>query len=160
MRKNVFGKQLSRDKNERAGLFKGLMSSLVLNDSIKTTEAKAKAIKGEVEKLVTKAKKEKMLAKRLLEKRLTPDAIKKMMNDVAPRFAKRNGGYTRIVRLGKRFGDDAQVVLLEWVEKAEIKPIEVAPKKDTRIQKAVKEVKKEVRKNAKKPVAKKAGSKK
>jgi len=120
MRKNVFGKQLKRDKNERTALFKGLMSSLVLNESIKTTEAKAKAIKGEVDKLVTRAKKERNLAKRLLGKKLNPKAIEKMINNVAPRFANRKGGYTRIIRLGKRFGDDAQVVLLEWVEKAQI----------------------------------------
>jgi len=118
MRKNVFGRRLSRDKNERKALFKNLMSSLVLNESIKTTESKAKAIKGEVDKLVAKARKEEGLAKKLLEQSLFSKAVKKMISDIAPRFNGRNGGYTRIVRLGKRFGDDAQVVLMEWVEKS------------------------------------------
>lgn len=60
MRKNVFGRRLKRDANERKSLFKSLMTSLVLDEKIKTTEAKAKSIKSKVEKLVTKAKKEKM----------------------------------------------------------------------------------------------------
>ncbi|OGH07583.1 MAG: 50S ribosomal protein L17 [Candidatus Levybacteria bacterium RBG_16_35_11] len=149
MKKNIFGKQLSRDKNERTALFKGLMSSLVLNESIKTTEAKAKAIKAEIDKLVTKARKEKELAKRLLGKKLTPLAIEKMIDSVAPRFKERKGGYTRIIRLGKRFGDDAQVVMLEWTEKAQIiEPVEV--KKKTTKGKKEKEIKRPVRKVNKK----------
>lgn len=106
------------------------MSSLVLEEQIKTTEQKAKAIKGEVEKLITRAKKETRLAKRLLEKRLTPKAIEKIMTDIAPRFAKREGGYTRIIRLGRRFGDDATMVIMEWVEKST--KLEVTSEKETK----------------------------
>ncbi len=120
MRKNIFGKRLKRDKNERKALIKGLMSSLVLEGKIKTTEAKAKAIKGEVDKLITKARKETLLAKRLLEKKLTPKAIDKLIKEVAPRFVNRQGGYTRITRLEKRLGDNAQVVLMQWVEGEEV----------------------------------------
>jgi len=120
MKKNVFGKRLKRDKNERKALIKGLMSSLVLEGKIKTTEAKAKAIKGEVDKLITKARKETLLAKRLLEKKLTPKAIDKLIREVAPRFVNRQGGYTRITRLEKRLGDNAQVVLMQWVEGEEV----------------------------------------
>ena len=67
MRKNVFGRQFKRDKNERAALFKGLISSLVLHERIKTTEEKAKAIKGEVDKIITKAKKGDLAARHLLQ---------------------------------------------------------------------------------------------
>jgi len=155
MRKNVFGKQLKRDKNERAALFKSLMTSLVLNESIKTTEAKAKAIRGEVEKLVTRAKKEKNLAKRLLGKRLSPVAIEKMINSIAPRFANRQGGYTRTIRLGKRFGDDSQVVLLEWVEKAKIEITPVTKKPTTPVKAPAK-----VKPTQKKPVRKSKETKK
>lgn len=116
MRKNVFGRQLKRDANERKALFKGLMSSLILQERIKTTEEKAKAIKGQIEKLVTKAKKRGKNAKNLLGKDLMPNAIEKLINEVAPRFEKRPGGYTRIVRLGRRFSDNANMVLMEWVE--------------------------------------------
>ena len=118
MRKKVFGRQFKRDKNERQALFKGLLSSLVLEERIQTTEQKAKAIKGEAEKLVAKAKKEVVLAKKLLGKKLNPKAIEKMISDVAPRFDNRSGGYTRIIRIGRRFGDDANMVILEWVEKS------------------------------------------
>jgi len=118
MRKKVFGRQFKRDKNERQALFKGLLSSLVLEERIQTTEQKAKAIKGEAEKLVAKAKKEVGLAKKLLGKKLNPKAIEKMISDVAPRFDNRSGGYTRIIRIGRRFGDDANMVILEWVEKS------------------------------------------
>ncbi len=116
MKKNIFGRKFSRDKNERKALIKSLLSNLVLQERIKTTEPKAKAIKGDADKIVTKVKKNGELAKRLLGDLLIPSAIDKLINDVAPRFKNRNGGYTRIIRIGKRFGDDAMVVLMEWTE--------------------------------------------
>jgi len=116
MRKQVFGRQFKRDFNERKALFKGLLSSLVLNGSIKTTEEKAKAIRGQAEKLVTKARKTGNNLGKLFSLYLTNDAIKKLISDVAPRFSKRNGGYTRIVRLGRRVSDGAKMALIEWVE--------------------------------------------
>lgn len=118
MRKQVFGRHLKRDTNERKALFKGLASSLVLHERIETTEQKAKSIKGAVDKLVTIVKtSEESHARKLLERSLTGDAVKKMIVDIAPRFTNRPGGYTRIVRVGRRFNDDATMVLLEWVEK-------------------------------------------
>lgn len=120
MKKNVFGRKLKRDKNERKALFKSLMSSLVLSERIKTTEAKAKAIKPEIEKLVTKAKKGEISAKKILEKSLSKPAFDKMLKDIAPRFSQRQGGYTRLIKLGKRFGDDAPLVMIEWTEEARI----------------------------------------
>lgn len=95
------------------------MSAMVISESIKTTEQKAKAIKGGLEKLVTKVKKHGVNSSRLLGKFLTPLAAQKMISDVALRFIKRKGGYTRIVKLGRRFNDDASMVLLEWVEKGQ-----------------------------------------
>lgn len=140
MKKHIFGRKLKRDINERKALFKGLMSSLVLHEKIETTESKAKAIKGEVDKLVTNAKKDSILAKKLLSDKLSPEALEKMIKDIAPRFNKRQGGYTKMVRLGKRFGDDATMVLLEWVES---RPV---------LEKT--EETKEVKKQTKKPVEK------
>ena len=92
MKKNVFGRKFKRDKNERKALFKGLMSSLVLNERIKTTEEKAKAIKGSIEKLVTKVKNEGTNVQNLLQDYLHPEAIQKLINEVAPRFKERKGG--------------------------------------------------------------------
>lgn len=116
MRKNVFGRRLKRDKNERRALFKSLMSSLVLKERIKTTEAKGKAIKGRVDKLITMAKKDKVRAQRLLASYLTLPALKKLTLEIAPRFTNRIGGYTRIIRLPQRLSDNAAMVLMEWVE--------------------------------------------
>lgn len=123
MRKNVFGRQLKRDVNERRALFKGLMSSLVLHERIQTTEEKAKSIKSQVEKLVTKARVGGRSAESLIQPYLNSEAVKKMMTQVAPRFTDRKGGYTRIIRVGKRFNDNASLVLMEWVEK----PLDIIP---------------------------------
>jgi large subunit ribosomal protein L17 len=117
MRKNVFGRQFKRDLNERKALFKGLISSLVIHEEIKTTEQKAKAVRGLAEKLVTKSRKEKNQAYTLLQPYLTPVALKKMMENIGPRFATRPGGYTRITKLPNRFSDNADMVTLAWVEK-------------------------------------------
>ena len=120
MRKKVFGRQLKRDKNERKALFKSLLSSLVLYESIQTTEAKAKAIKSSADKLITKAKKGGLHSFRLVEPKVSTQAVKKLLNTIAPRFNNRQGGYTRIIRMGKRLKDNAQQVILEWTEKAVI----------------------------------------
>jgi large subunit ribosomal protein L17 len=118
MKKNVFGRQLKRDTNERKALFKGLMMQLVVHERIETTEQKAKAIRGQIEKLVTKAKKKGAAAVPQLLPYLAESATKKIIGEIAPRFANRPGGYTRMVRLGRRFNDDATMVVLEWVEKS------------------------------------------
>lgn len=149
MRKNVFGRQFGRDSGERKALFKGLASSLVLEERIQTTEEKAKAVRGQIEKLVTKAKKGDENAARLVGPYLNAEALSKMMNDVAPRFKSRPGGYTRIIRMGNRLQDNASMVILEWVEKR-------APVDRT----AEKKAKKATKKAAPKKVVKKAAPKK
>lgn len=117
MKKNVFGRKFKRDHNERKALFKSLASELTLHDSIKTTEAKAKAVKPLVEKLVTKARVGGLSAERALRAHLVESAVRRLIDDVAPRFATRNGGYTRIIKMPNRLNDNARVVILEWVEK-------------------------------------------
>src|SRR3990167_8433526 len=116
MKKNVFGRRFKRDIKERKALFKSLMSSLVLKERIKTTEAKAKAIKGDVDKLITTVKKNEDNARRFLTKSLSPEALEKLIGKVVPRFKNRQSGYTRIIRLGKRSSDHASMVIMEWVE--------------------------------------------
>lgn len=128
MRKNVFGRQFKRDINERKALFRNLATELVLHEKIVTTEEKAKAIKSTADKLVTKAKHADQLhAMSLLQPFISTEAAKKMLSDIAPRFKDRNGGYTRIIRLGRRFNDNAQTVRMEWVELSPITA--VLPKK-------------------------------
>lgn len=161
MRKQIFGRQLQRDTNERKALFKSLMEALVIHESIQTTEPKAKAIKGQIEKLVTKANKNPD-AKRQLQRYFAPEILNKFMTDVAPRFAQRPGGYTRIIKLGNRLRDNAKMVIIEWVVKKE--PVAAAPKTESKpaekaetveaTAKTAKE-KKEVKKSAKKETKKK-----
>src|SRR5258706_9221972 len=117
MRKQVFGRKLQRDTNERKALFKGLMNDLVMNESLKATEEKAKAIKGQVEKLITKAKNRGTEARKFLSPYLESQAVEKVIVDLAVRFEKRPGGYTRIIKTGNRFSDNASMVIMEWVEK-------------------------------------------
>ena len=126
MRKKVFGRQLKRDKNERKALFKSLLGSLVLYESIQTTEAKAKSIKSSADKLITKAKKGGLHSFRLVSPDLSSQAVKKLLNIIAPRFEGRQGGYTRIIRTGKRLKDNAQEVIIEWTELAKIQQKQVA----------------------------------
>jgi large subunit ribosomal protein L17 len=116
MKKRVFGRKFKRDVNERKALFKSLMSELVLHGRIRTTEQKAKAIRSSAEKLIKKAQKDVNLARKLLSSELIPQAIEKLIKDVAPKLAARAGGYTRLIKVGRRFNDDASMVIMEWVE--------------------------------------------
>jgi large subunit ribosomal protein L17 len=129
MRKNVFGRQFSRDTNQRKSLFKSLISSLILDESIKTTLEKAKAIKGDVDKIINKAKRgDEKLAVQLLQRNLGIAEMKKVIKDLAPRLSGRTSGYTRIIKLGRRFSDNAPMVIMEWVIKKEIKAPELKDK--------------------------------
>lgn len=118
MRKQVYGRKFKRDRNERKALFAGLISAMILKGRINTTEEKAKAIRGELEKLVTKAKKQK---KELLQKNLKPFEVDKMINDISHTFKDRNGGYTRIIKTGRRLSDNASMAIIEWSEEIQIK---------------------------------------
>ncbi|HEV2339547.1 MAG TPA: 50S ribosomal protein L17 [Patescibacteria group bacterium] len=117
MKKKVFGRRLSRDTNERKALFRELMNALVLRESITTTEAKARAIRGKIEKLVTKAKQKDQKARPFVQPYLSSQAVEKLIKDIAPRFKNRPGGYVRIVKLNERFSDNAAMAMIEWVEK-------------------------------------------
>ncbi len=93
-----------------------------MDESIKTTLEKAKAIKGDVDKIVNKAKKgNDILKTQLLQRHLGIEALKKVIKDIAPRFKDRNSGYVKMVKLGRRFSDNADMVLMEWSVKTEIK---------------------------------------
>lgn len=116
MRKRIFGRRLKRDKNARRALFRSLMRAFFLHGRIQTTEAKAKAIKGRLEKLVTKAKRRGESARGELLKNFDKEIVEKLIAEIAPRFKDRPGGYTRLVRVGGRVKDNAPMVLLEWVE--------------------------------------------
>ena len=108
--------QLSRKRAPRKALLKNLAESLVLYEKVKTTEAKAKAVRPYVERLITHSKEDTLTNRRYLLRRLpTENGVKKLLEVLGPRYKERPGGYTRIVKLGKRQGDNADVVQLELV---------------------------------------------
>lgn len=144
MKKHVYGRKLKRDKNQRTALFKGLISSFILHGKMKTTEAKAKAVKGTIDSLVTKVKKNsQVIAKRLIAPYVAHNAINKFVDEVAPALTQRPGAYTTIIKLGRRLKDDSPMVLLRWAE--EISGSKKVEKLDVAKQK-VEEVKKEQKK--------------
>jgi large subunit ribosomal protein L17 len=122
MRHKVVGKKLSRNLNQRKALFKGLVNALVLRGAIKTTESKAKAVQRLAEKLINKGREGTLHARRLISAFLqNKEAVKKIVDDLGPKLKNRPGGFTRIVRLGKRQGDRAMIARLELVDKPEDK---------------------------------------
>lgn len=109
MRHRVYGKKLGRTRNERTALFRNLVQSLLVSESIETTQTKAKAIKGLVDKLINQAKTP--ATRRLVSQFLTNKTFSdKLIKDIAPRLKDRNSGYTSVVRVGRRLGDSTMVV--------------------------------------------------
>ena len=116
MRHNSKKVTLGRKSPQRKALMRGLAENLVLHESIKTTSAKAKALRGVVEPLVTKAKRGTLADRRAIMRVLYTEAsIKKMMENLGPKYKERAGGYTRITKIGTRTNDAAQMVRIEFV---------------------------------------------
>ena len=124
MRHQVAGYRLGRSKAARIALRRTLMKQFFTHERIRTTRAKAAAIRSEAEKLITIARNsaegtdaEKVSAQRLVASRLGDNSLnKRLFDEIAPRFANRPGGYTRVLKLGPRMGDAAEMVVLELVE--------------------------------------------
>ena len=116
MRHQVAGSRLGRNKDQRIGLRRTMVNQLLDHERIQTTRAKALFIRGEAEKLITLAKRGDLHARRqVLAYVYDEDVVKKLFDEIAPKYAERNGGYTRILKLGPRQGDNAEVVFLELV---------------------------------------------
>ncbi len=117
MRHRRSRKKLGRDSAHRKALYSNLAGSLIEHGRIKTTVAKAKAVKPFAEQMITLGKRGDLHARRLaLAELRSQDVVHLLFADVAPRFADRRGGYTRIVKLGPRLGDAAEMVYLELVD--------------------------------------------
>lgn len=136
MRHRVAGKKLNRSSGQRRALRRNLVTALICHGRIETTEAKASAIRGQAERLITLAKRglaagkedpsRTVHARRLADARMDRwvteadgtrvDVVRRLFDEVAPRYAERPGGYTRVYKLGPRKGDAAPMVLLELVE--------------------------------------------
>lgn len=117
MRHRVAGRKLSRPTDHRLALYRNLMTDLLRYEKIVTTEAKAKEIRGQTEKLITLGKRGDLHARRLVTARLYDNTVvDKLFHVLAPRFAERPGGYTRIIKLGPRQGDAAPMAAIQLVE--------------------------------------------
>ena len=125
MRHRIAGRRLNRSSGHRRALRRNLITELFRHERIRTTREKASAVRGAAEKLITTAKRgnaaedeaKAVHARRLASARLNdPEIVKKLFDDLAPRFVDRMGGYTRVIKLGSRAGDAAEMVLLELVE--------------------------------------------
>ncbi len=117
MYKRIKGKKFSRKTDQRRAFLRNFATSLIMEEKITTTKTRARAVSSLVEKYITKAKKGGIAQRRILSGVLPEAAAKKLMSDLAARFASRQGGYTRIVRLGQRFKDGADMAVVEFVEK-------------------------------------------
>lgn len=129
MRHRKSTKQLGRNSGQRRALAKSLSLALLEHERITTTEAKAKFVRGKVERMITIAKRglahddpqRAVHARQIVASRLNNDRtiVGKLFDDIAPRYEEREGGYTRIYKLGPRKGDNAPMVVLELVDRAE-----------------------------------------
>ncbi|MGC8780840.1 MAG: 50S ribosomal protein L17 [Anaerolineae bacterium] len=125
MKHRVAGRKLGRNTSQRKALWRNLITDLLRHERISTTEAKARSVQGDVEHLITIARRgiapggNAVHARRLAARVITdPEVTKRLFDVVAPRFADRPGGYTRIVKVGQRLGDGAEMAILELVERA------------------------------------------
>ncbi|MCJ7826408.1 50S ribosomal protein L17 [Patescibacteria group bacterium] len=153
MHHNVFGKKLSRTKNERKRLFSNLARDLILHGRIVTSKAKAKAVQPLIEKLVTKAKRGTDAdRKRILRFIPYGDIVDRLMRDAKDRFSQRSSGFTRMIKIGNIRSDGSEEVILSFVDEAiarEPMKYEQTIKKETDTKKEKKEPKKTVRKTKK-----------
>jgi large subunit ribosomal protein L17 len=118
MRHRVGGRKLQRTASHRAALFRNMSAALIKHEQITTTVAKAKELRPYVEKLVTLAKKGGLANRRLAHSRLLDDTqLKKLFDVIGPRYAARNGGYTRVIKAGIRASDAAPMAIIEFVDR-------------------------------------------
>lgn len=130
MRHKIAGTNFNRTTNQRKALLRGLVASLFEHQRIETTLAKAKAIKGIAEKLVTFGKRGDLHAKRMVMSYIPNRVVMaRLFSDIAPRFADRNGGYLRIVQTRQRVNDRAPMAIIEFIDYKDIKTKSAEPAK-------------------------------
>ena len=118
MRHRVGGRKLQRTSSHRAALFRNMAAALIKHEQITTTTAKAKELRPYVEKLITLAKKGGLSNRRLAHARLLDETqLTKLFDVLAPRYADRNGGYTRVIKAGLRASDAASIAIIELVDR-------------------------------------------
>lgn len=122
-------RKLGMKTAHRLSMLRNMATSLVIHERVRTTDTRAKEVRRVVERMITLGKKGDLSARRRAAQIIRGgEAVAKLFNEIAPRYKSRNGGYTRIVRVGHRNGDNAPMVIIELVE-GEVKKAEAAPKK-------------------------------
>lgn len=116
MRKQKRGRKLSREKGQRKALLRSLALSLFLREKIKTTRAKAKEVSVLAEKLITRAKTDNLASRRFLLRFLPQKIVAKIFKEIIQRYKERKGGYTRLVKLGQRKSDGAEMAIIELIK--------------------------------------------
>ena len=118
MRHSISGRKLNRTSSHRKALFKNLSNSLIINEQIKTTLPKAKDLRSIVEKIITLGKNDNLHSKRKVFSLLrSNESVNKVFNILSKRYIKRNGGYTRVLKAGFRYGDSAPMAIIEFIER-------------------------------------------
>lgn len=144
MRHNVKGRKLGRTASHRKATISSLITSLLKHKRIKTTVAKAKETRVFTEKLITKAKQGDLHAKKLVMDRIKDkEVVKELFSEIVPKIGDRKGGYTRVVKLGHRMGDAAQMAVLELVDYNEIATAKAEQQKEKREARAKEKAEKE-----------------
>ena len=168
MRHQKAGRTFNRDTNARKALFIGLAKNLIEKEQIKTTLPKAKDLRSVVEKLVTRAKVDTVANRRLVASELgnaSASAVKKLFTVLGPRYAKRPGGYTRVLKAGFRYGDAAPMAIIEFIDrdvnakKPAVKPEVAAAKAEEAVATEAAEKKATKAPKEEKPAAKKVATK-
>ena len=160
MRHLKSGRKLGRTTAHRKALFRNMVTALIRRERIRTTLAKAKELRSHVEKTITLGKKGTLHAKRLARRVVVEkEAFSKLFGSLSERYAKRNGGYTRIIKIGNRRGDDAPMAFIELVDREGEAP-EPKAKSEKKAAPKKSEKKADAKPEAKKKTAKKAETKK
>ncbi|MBQ6736769.1 MAG: 50S ribosomal protein L17 [Alphaproteobacteria bacterium] len=162
MRHRLAGRTFNRDTNARKALFIGLAKNLIEKEQIKTTLPKAKDLRSVVEKLVTRAKVDTVANRRLVASELgnaSAATVKKLFTVLGPRYAKRPGGYTRVLKAGFRYGDAAPMAIIEFVDR-DVNAKKAAPKAEVAAAKTDEAVATDAKKVEKALKAEKATAKK
>jgi len=139
MRHLKTGRKFGRTSAHRKALFRNMVTALIDRERIRTTRAKAKELRGKVEKTITLGKKGTLHARRHALKLVADkDSLKKIFGPLAERYANRPGGYTRVIKLGHRLGDDAPMVFIELVDREDESPIKPPVKEKTKVEETAK----------------------
>ena len=146
------GRKLSRNTSHRRALLDNLVRSVILSESIRTTTAKAKEARRVVEKIITKAREGTLAARRNVHRTVRDQAaLAKLFDAIAPRFKTRPGGYTRIIHIQNRVGDNAPMAILELVEKSKTEEKPAEPEKKPKKSEAKAKASEPDKKTEKKP---------